>query len=335
MAVIDMHVHLLGAGDDGSGCYFSPRMRRSFIYRYLLRRLGLTKAPSIDQGYLEVLVESVRTSSVDLAVIYAQDAVYDDRGRHDHERTPLYVPNSYVFEVAGRYPFLLPGASINPMREDVLDELDLCAERGAVLVKVHPNIQGVDLSDRRHLSFLKRLRELGLPLVVHTGHEHGAQVVSQSLGDPSRLEPALREGLTVVAAHCGSSGIGASSRYYARFAQMVHEHENLYGDSAAIADLLRWPTMHRIVRDDAVLSRLLHGSDFPVPSAPLSFGRIGLRDAWRFLKEKNLVERDYRIKRAWGVPEAVFERAWTVLSLARHDRVAAQHSEDRGPGPRE
>ena len=39
--LLDSHVHLLGVGDNGSGCEVSPAMRRRLLFRFLRWRFGL------------------------------------------------------------------------------------------------------------------------------------------------------------------------------------------------------------------------------------------------------------------------------------------------------
>jgi hypothetical protein len=64
-----------------------------------------------------------------------------------------------------------------------------------------------------------------------------------------------------------------------------------------------------------VLERTLHGSDFPFPSNALVFwNRLAFSDLFSLLSERNLIERDYRIKRALGMPAEVFERGARLLS---------------------
>ena len=41
---------------------------------------------------------------------------------------------------------MIPCVSINPQRADAIVELERCAAKGAKVLKIHPPIQGVDIS---------------------------------------------------------------------------------------------------------------------------------------------------------------------------------------------
>ena len=75
-------------------------------------RLG-ERAKTIDEGYVLALAEQVETSGLDKAVILAQDAVYDQRGKPDWEQDALLHPER--LSVSGGSP--LPGTD-DPVRLD-------------------------------------------------------------------------------------------------------------------------------------------------------------------------------------------------------------------------
>ena len=50
---------------------------------------------------------------------------------------------------------------------------------------------------------LDALAEHGILLIVHTGAEHSSPAVSHQFSGPAKLETALQEGCTVIAAHAG------------------------------------------------------------------------------------------------------------------------------------
>ena len=173
---IDIHVHLFGTGDSGSGCRLSREKSKGLLFRFLARKLGLRgRAKTLDESYVLALAEQIRDSGLTKAVVLAQDAVYDERGEADWRRTHFYVPNDYLFDVVARYPeSMIPCVSINPQRADAIDELNRCAAKGARVLKIHPPTQGVDLAERRHARFFRHCAELKMVVMVHTGHEHSA-----------------------------------------------------------------------------------------------------------------------------------------------------------------
>ena len=88
----------------------------------------------------------------------------------------------------------------------------------------------------------------------------------------------------------------------------------LYCDSAVLASTLYWRSLPRILEQDLVLERLIHGSDFPFPSNAVAFwNRLNPMDLLRLSSETNLLERDLRLKLALGLPVGVFERGGRLL----------------------
>ena len=86
--ILDVHVHLIGAGDNRSGCRLSPAIQEGALFKFLLDKLQVRRrAATLEEGYVLALAEQLQQSGVDKAVILAQDAVYDDRGRLDPKRT--------------------------------------------------------------------------------------------------------------------------------------------------------------------------------------------------------------------------------------------------------
>lgn len=305
--LVDAHVHLLGVGDAGSGCVVSPRMRDGLLFRFIRWRLGI-RADAIDEGYVDLLVRTVRASRFGRVVLFAQDGCYDEEGRLDLGRTHLYIPNDYVLSTAARWPqHFWACASINPLRRDALEELDRVADGGAKMVKVHPPIQGVDPGLERFRPFYRRVAARGLVLVVHTGHEHSAPIYGQKLGDPARLATALEEGGTVVAAHAGTAHWWDAEDYSGGFRSMLERWPNLYGDTAILGNIFRLGALKRLAADPQVRSRLIHGSDFPLLPSNLVPRRPFL--IW----ENNLLERDARIKEAYGIFEESARRAGAML----------------------
>ena len=204
--LLDIHIHLFGKGDGSSGCRLSPAITESPNFQVLVKLLRLSeRAKTIDEAYVLALAEHLRQSGLQRGLILAQDAVYDQHGEPDWARTPFYVPNDYLFEIVARYPqWMIPCVSINPDRKDALTELERCVARGARALKVHPPVQGVNLADKKHTRFFQRCAALKTVVLVHTGHEHSSPIIDVGLANPRKLEPALDQGCTVVACHCGT-----------------------------------------------------------------------------------------------------------------------------------
>jgi predicted TIM-barrel fold metal-dependent hydrolase len=313
---LDLHIHLFGIGDAGSGCRLSERIREGLLFQMLEWKLGIRKqAKTGDQGYERVLAELLEKSGVERGLILAQDAVYGPNGKPDWERTHFYVPNDYLLDVVGRHSArMLPCVSINPDRADAIDELERCVERGAPALKIHPPTQGVDLADKKHATFFRRCAELGIVVMVHTGHEHSAPIVDAQLARPGKLELALTQGCTVVACHCGTGWPGEKPDMLPEFLAMVRKYPRLWGDTAILGTAARVIDVLRLMDDEAAVSRLLHGSDFPFPSQPLAFAtKIGLKKAYRLQRTTNPIQQDLALKEALGFGLASARRAHDLI----------------------
>ena len=80
---IDCHVHVVGNGTGGTGCWYRPRGITKFGAPMLVRAIGLPASAlegDLDRLYAEQLLRYVRESSLDAAVILAQDEPYTENG---------------------------------------------------------------------------------------------------------------------------------------------------------------------------------------------------------------------------------------------------------------
>ncbi len=322
--IIDLHCHTAGIGAGGSGCFVSPSLRRNYRYRWFLRAFGVTEGEILRQGdglVTERLSGRVGESrQVAAAVLLAMDGVVDGRGALDEGRTELYIPNRFLARECRRLPNLLFGASVNPLRPDALDRLDEAAADGALLLKWLPSIQGFDPADRRLVPFYRRLHELGLPLLTHTGNEESFTRTDNSLADPLRLRTALDEGVTVIAAHCASNGRNGGQRNLERLLPLLASYPNLYADISALTQANRLGHLQRVLRHTELHKRLLYGSDMPLIATGLTspwfqLGRVPFAEARRLAAIVNPWDRDVELKRALGVTEEILGNGGRLLHL--------------------
>jgi len=313
---LDIHLHLFGKGDAGSGCRLSKEVAEGTLFHLLAASLRISqRAKTLDEGYVLALAEHLATSGLTKGLILAQDAVYDSSGRPDWGKTQFYVPNDYLFQVVDRYPrWMIPCVSINPKRAGAVAELERCAAKGARVLKIHPPTQGMDLSETRYRGFFRRSAELKIVVMVHTGHEHSAPIVSAELASPRKLALALEEGCTVVACHCGTGWPTDRPDMLPDFLAMVRKYKNLFGDTSVLGSAGRVRDMSRLLADGEAKDRLLHGSDFPFPAAPLAFAKtFGIPRAARLQAIDNPIRKDFALKDALGIGRASAERAYRLI----------------------
>jgi uncharacterized protein len=310
--VVDTHTHVFCWGENPEQGYLSEKTRRGLITRLVLAVTGLRKeaGTTLSDKMRNRLLRQLRESKLDYAVVLAQDAVYRADGSRDDAATHFYVANDYVLGLAAECEKVIPGCSINPARRDALQELERCREAGARLIKVHTAIQGVGPEFE---PFYRLAAELEMVLMFHTGYEHSCTVVSQQYTDPRKLARALDTGRPVIAAHCGTCAVFDPEDYFPRFVEMMHKYDNLFGDTAIMASLIRPRSLKRLSQQDAALrARILHGSDYPFPPARLPYlFRTGLFPPER----RNPLDLDLCIKRTFPLGESYECRIAELLGL--------------------
>jgi predicted TIM-barrel fold metal-dependent hydrolase len=205
--------------------------------------------------------------------------------------------------------------SINPARADAVAELDRIQEKGARLLKIHPPIRGVDLMEPRFKPFFRRCADLRMIVLVHTGHEHSAPVINKHFAAPDQLVLALEQGCTVVACHAGSGWETDEPDQLPQFTAVLDRYpEQLWGDTAVLGTAGRVRDFGRLLKNDRIRERLLHGSDYPFPVAPHAFvPTIGEASARRVADEPNWIKRDLALKQALGIGSTSAERAYALV----------------------
>lgn len=320
---IDCHVHLVGTGTGGSGCWYRPRGLTRLGEPFLVRAAGLTTrdlhGPDFDQLYLDRLLGLVRgAEKIDRALLLAHELPHLPDGTPLPEQSSLYVPNDYVLKLANQHPEFLAAVSIHPARKDAHDELEKCLAAGASALKCLPNVQGIDWNDRRYTPFLERMAEAGLPLLAHTGSERTMPVMDAKLASPRVLTRPLEIGVTCIAAHSGTGMMLLDPDFLDVFVEMTKKFPHLYGDNSALAAInfrLRPSALRQLTRSP-LAERILHGSDFPVPSSgllPWAFRMLDWNNFMQSRKIANPLERDANLKQMLGFDDTTFTRAAQIL----------------------
>ncbi len=302
----DVHVHLAGTGDSGRGIEMTPRMLSPLHPAEYVQRLFYLNAGCahedpgrVDASYVDRLHNLVEALPAGFKLmLFAFERAYDEAGRHLPEATAFHVPGAYARDVARGNPDHFEWVcSVHPYRDDAVEALEAAARDGARAIKWLPPAMGIDPASTRCDRFYAAAARVGLPLISHAGEEkavHGAG--GQELGNPLRLRRALDHGVTVIVAHCATTGHdvdldagrGAPLRTsFELFARLMGEYRDgrLYGDISAITLRNRDVEVIRtLLRRGDWHDRLLYGSDYPLPGvlpliSPSSLARDGLLDA--------------------------------------------------------
>jgi mannonate dehydratase len=333
--VIDIHIHIGGTGDSGSGCRMSPQFIFSPAFVAMLMALKVSPFEIKDEKIKEIIVGAIDSArEIDYGVLLAMDGVYKD-GRYVEDESHLVVPNNYVMDIARGNKRVLFGASVHPYREKnaMLAEVKDCIDNGAVLFKWIPSAQQINPEDERCTPFYELLAEKGVPLLCHTGGELAvptSQFDANDFNDPRKLRTALEIGVKVIASHCATPYLGgilpADRNYFYPLTDMLKEAKGndwkLFADISAFCTPTRIHYLHAINAfiDEGSIepSRFLFGSDFPIPivdinvyDKPLDFNEMitHLKDGG------NPLDNNYDILKEFGIHESIFTNASDVLNL--------------------
>jgi len=292
-AFLDMHVHVVGDISDAAGAqsWINPKMTRPY-HPFLFAHFAIFADAScvlehpraVGAAYMERLVELVDEFPDGARfLLLALDGWHDDSGAWLPGNTVLKVSNEYVAGVARRYGHRFAwAASIHPYRKDAISALERAAGDGASAVKWIPFLMGIDPSSPKCDPFYARMAALRLPLIVHSGWQHALiPGADQEWGNPLRLRRPLAAGVTVIAAHCATQGEmrdddlpGAPQvpafHLLRRLIDEPRYRGKLFGDISGVVSSWREPELIReLVLDERWRGRLVNGSDYPLPGAPL------------------------------------------------------------------
>lgn len=299
-------MHLAALPDGDNGCFISPKLLKSPLFRFLLWKQDLspTHPREANRKYLDHLVTELRASHyVQKAVLLGMDGFYDQTGLLNRAHTEFLISNEYVLKTVQAYPDLfLAGPSINPQRKDAIDEVHRCADAGAVLVKVLPNAQHFNPADIKYRAFYRALAERNLPLLSHVGFEFSLIGKDQSVGEPDRLRTALDEGATVIAAHACSSGLMLYEKFLPTFQDLAQRYPNFYADISGLTLPNRMGMLLHLRHHPELQERLLFGTDYPLPVFHLAaWGRVGLRALIKMIRTTNRFDRQVAVCRGLGL----------------------------------
>ena len=305
-SLIDCHVHLAALPEGNNGCLISSAMLKSPLFRFLLwkHQLSPNDPAAANQKYIQDLLQELRASLyVQQAVLLGMDGVYTNEGRMNQQATEFLISNDYVLKQANEHPNeFLAGVSINPQRIDAIEELHRCAEAGAVLVKVLPNVQQFDPGHYRYKNFYRELAKLGLPLLSHVGYEFSLMGKDQSVGDPNRLRTALEEGAIVIAAHACSYGLMMYEKFYPTLLEFVNHYPNFYADISALTLPNRLGMLLKLRQHPEIFDRLIFGTDYPLSVFHLPmWGSAKFSTIRQMMRTTNRFDRQYLVCQNLGV----------------------------------
>jgi uncharacterized protein len=315
--VWDVHAHLLGDGKAGSGCWISPKMRSIFYPHQFAQRKFFENAGcatedgdgGLDESYLARLAQLMDEFPLNAGMLlFAFDHAYSEDGALDLSRTAFHVPNRYAINIANRFPARFRAvASVHPYRRDALEALAIAKRDGAVAIKWLPSAMGMDPSSPRCDAFYAALKNLDLPLITHAGKERAVKGAHQQhFGNPLRLRRALDHGVKVIVAHCATMGedvdldrgengpLVEAFTLFERLMEDARYEKNLRADISAVPQTNRVAYIEKIIERQHWHSRLLNGSDYPLPGVMPLFSVDGIVERGWLTKAQGTVLKEIR-----------------------------------------
>lgn len=313
----------------------SPRVLRKGAWRLTRWCMGLDRfevgAPLDEQVEAMYRKHLLADGPIDRYVLLAFDWYHDRQGRRlrlpettDEFGSDIYSSNSFIRQLCRQNPerFLF-GASVHPYRPQAIDCIDEVFAAGAVLLKWLPLHQNIDISDPRTVQVLRHCAEIGLPVLVHYNEEF---TLTTNHPEWQGLCPALQvlkrlgqQGYmpTTIVAHVATpvSAIGDRVPFEQLIEAMLGDFYQapLYADISALGTWGKAGFLRELVQRPDLHSRLVFGSDFPVPLGTRRFKRE-LRDEYTGVRAIGSWPQRYaRICQFSGLNEIVLEHAGELL----------------------
>ncbi|WP_338932827.1 amidohydrolase family protein [Streptomyces netropsis] len=250
--IIDSHVH--------AGEYY-----RHFTTAFADQMMATTGMPPEALSAPEAkLIAEMDAAGVDRAFLLAFDV---------RRVEGFSVPNEFVAELCARHPDRFIGfASVDAATPGAADRLrHAITELGLSGLKTAPCYLRMSPADPRWYDVYETARELGIPVLVHTGYTPAKNADGRYFS-PLLLEPVARDfpDLKIILAHLGTPWTGPCVELLAR-------HPNLYADLSIFGSYRPPATVAGALahaRERGVLDRVLWGTDFPFATMTESVDRM-------------------------------------------------------------
>jgi uncharacterized protein len=336
--IVDIHAHLLGTGDSGSGCHVHSSLYSIWQPIEYLRRKQILSgacvnepAGEIDRQYVAQLTRMWNDFPWGAkSSLLAFDHAYDDHGRKDLDNSTFHVPNAYARSIARanseRFELI---ASVHPYRDDAVEAIARARSDGAIAIKWLPSAMNIDWRDARLTRVYDFLAQTKMPLLAHFGAEKAVKGAHRDeFLNPLHARIPLEHGVRLIMAHAATLGsapdVESTSQKqtpcFDLFTRLMNDRayeSNLLADTSAVFFCNREASVwRRILTSTHWHSRLLHGSDHPLPGVwPLydidALVKANLLDAHiaptlQTIRRKNAVLFDFVLKRNVRVGESRF-----------------------------
>lgn len=254
------------------------KLKFNFTIRMFFLRLKIKNFSQYKEKFSKNLKESIVNKTVLVAL----------------ENTMLNSNNEQTIEICNQNENFLYGANLNPLDSDIEAKFQTALDNKAVLVKILPSFQNVDLANKKCMPFFEMLKENNMPLLVHTGLEHTLKSSRQELNRPGKLENAAKLGIKIICAHCGTKLFFHEKCYFDEWKTLARNYENVYGDLSAMILFYRKPYLKKLLKDKTLSSKVLFGTDYPAyPHINLCKDNDNIFDDWYNTFDKMGFDHDF------------------------------------------
>jgi predicted TIM-barrel fold metal-dependent hydrolase len=155
-------------------------------------------------------------------------------------------------ELADHPVRVVPGCTVHPADPDAAGDLRTAVAAGARVLKLHCSVGDHAIDDPRLATTLDAAGALGVPVVVHAGHDVDGTTAVDELAPLGRVA-AAHPATTLILAHCGHAASGDA-------VALLDAHPNVYADlTPVVRHTVDLPTADI----ERLADRLLFGTDAP------------------------------------------------------------------------
>ncbi len=213
----------------------------------------LSETPHNRFATYEQVAEHLQDNSFDKGIVFGFG--FQDMG------LCRYV-NDYTMEAVRRYPDLLVGFMVLPVRHpDMAKEIHRCYDGGLRgMGELFPEGQQMELATLHQTNLKHYLKEYRLPLLLHTNETVGHPYAGKTKVTMQEVEAFLlhHQEIPIILAHFGGGLL-----FFELMKELRAAFANVYYDTAA-AVFLYDKAIYRVAREIGILDKLLFGTDYPL-----------------------------------------------------------------------
>ena len=291
--VVDNHAHLCGLGQNDefyiNNCFHNKsNFMKQIHFKIFENASGITSTTEPDEikntqyiDRLQSLVDDMNKIIPYKMALLPMDHYYEENGQINKNKTGFYCSSKSVEMASTNNNRFIPTVSIHPAKLNAIFELEEANRKGINIVKWLPNSMNIDCSNPKYEQFYKKVIELNMKILVHIGHEHSVDSghLNQEFGNPLRLRYPLDLGVKIIGAHCATEGesfdldndFTQKVDNFVLFSRLMEDPKYstiLFADISACIGFKRIKYLNQILDNKHWHSRLLFGSDYPVPCIP-------------------------------------------------------------------